>query len=98
MTRMENGVTKSDGLCLQCAKELGIKPVDDILKNMGINEDELERMDSEMQNLASDFPDGENGDGIIPTDNPDESDGTAPSIDLIKIYGGNPRANSEKEQ
>ncbi len=98
MTRMENGVTKSDGLCLQCAKELGIKPVDDILKNMGINEDELERMDSEMQNLASDFPDGENGDGIIPTDNPDESDGTAPAIDLFKIFGGNPGANSEKTQ
>ena len=29
MTRMENGQTVSEGLCLPCAKELGLKPVDD---------------------------------------------------------------------
>ena len=30
ITKMENGQTTNEGLCLKCAKELGIKPVDDI--------------------------------------------------------------------
>ncbi len=86
MTRIENGVTKSDGLCLQCAKELGIKPVDDILKKMGLSEEELERMDSEMQNLTADSPDGDDGE-LLPTDGGEGGDdGTAPAIDLFKIF------------
>ena len=44
------------GFCLVCAKELGIKPVDDILKRMGISPDDLEavqeQMDSIMENMG----------------------------------------------
>jgi len=36
MTRMEGGETVNEGLCLQCAKELGIKPVNDLVEKMGI--------------------------------------------------------------
>ena len=35
---------ESQGLCLVCAKELGIKPVTDLLDKMGINEEQLEAM------------------------------------------------------
>ena len=38
ITKIEGGKTVSDGLCLKCAKEAGIKPVDDIMKRMGISE------------------------------------------------------------
>ena len=44
------------GYCLMCAKEMGIKPVDDILKRMGISSDDLEavqeQMDSIMENMG----------------------------------------------
>ena len=44
------------GYCLLCAKEMGIKPVDDILKRMGISGDDLEavqeQMDSIMENMG----------------------------------------------
>ena len=42
MTRMEGTETINEGLCLKCAKELGIKPVDDMMKQMGITDEELE--------------------------------------------------------
>ena len=32
ITKIENGKTVNDGLCLKCARQLGIKPVDDIMK------------------------------------------------------------------
>ena len=44
------------GYCLVCAKELGIKPVEDIIKKMGISPDDLEavqeQMDSIMENMG----------------------------------------------
>ena len=36
ITKLEGGTTKNEGLCLKCAKELGIKPIDDMMKKMGI--------------------------------------------------------------
>ena len=37
VTRMEGDKTFNEGLCLQCAKELGIKPVEDLMNKMGIS-------------------------------------------------------------
>lgn len=42
MTRMEGEKTINEGLCLVCAKELGLKPIDDLMKRFGIGEEELE--------------------------------------------------------
>ena len=44
ITRLENGESKNEGICLKCAKELGIKPIDDILKKMGISEEDFDKM------------------------------------------------------
>ena len=46
--KLENNVQKQEGLCLVCAKELGIKPVNDMMKKMGISEDDLETLNNEM--------------------------------------------------
>ncbi len=42
MTRMEGDKTINEGLCLVCAKELGLKPVDDLMKRFNIGDEELE--------------------------------------------------------
>ncbi len=42
ITKMENGKTVNEGLCLKCAKELGIKPVADLLDKFGLNDEDLD--------------------------------------------------------
>ncbi len=48
VTKIEAGKTKSDGFCLNCAKDLGLKPVDEIMKRMGLTEEDLEGLNNEM--------------------------------------------------
>lgn len=70
MQRVENGQTVNEGLCLKCARELGLKPVDDILERMGITPEEFDAMSDEIS-------------GMIPTENTDSADeGRAPAINL----------------
>ena len=53
ITKMENGQTTNEGLCLKCAKELGIKPVDDMISRMGLSDDDLENLNGEMGDMMS---------------------------------------------
>ena len=48
ISKLENGETKNEGLCLKCARELHIKPVDDIMAKMGISDEDLDTITSEM--------------------------------------------------
>ena len=72
VTKLENGEKKSQGLCIKCAKDLGL-PIEnmmgDIYNKMGISPDQLENMEDE---IAEMFPQGE--------------DGGAPAIDLPKLF------------
>ena len=54
ITKIENGETKNEGLCLKCARELGIKPVDDMMQKLGITDEDLDNMNSEMMSAVSD--------------------------------------------
>ena len=53
ITRVEEGKTVNDGLCIQCARELGIKPVNDLVEKMGVSDEDLENMGNELENLMS---------------------------------------------
>src|SRR5699024_5331812 len=48
ITKIENGETKHEGLCLKCARELGLKPVDDMMQKMGISDEDLDSLSHEM--------------------------------------------------
>ena len=48
ITKIENGQTINEGLCLKCAKELGIKPVDDMISRMGLSDEDLDNLSGEM--------------------------------------------------
>ena len=79
ITRLENGETKNEGICLKCAKELGIKPIDDILKKMGISSEEFDRMSEDAEEFMQ---------GLVPNEDSDEvsaDDGGAPAVDFGKI-------------
>ena len=51
ITKVENGRSTNEGLCLKCAKELGIKQVDEIVQRMGITDEDLEGLNEEMMSL-----------------------------------------------
>ncbi len=99
ITRLENNNSINEGLCLICARELGIKPVEDMLKKMGIDEMDIEGLEGEVSGMleAVSDPSSDNSD--------DNVDGGAPAIDFQKLFQGFPFAppppgkrNSSKEQ
>ena len=83
--KVENGKTVNEGLCLKCAKELNIKPVEDLMQNMGITDDDIEGLSAEMTEALSGVED------IPVTDDTDDENGkTATFPFLNKLFGGNP--------
>ena len=44
--------TTQEGLCIKCAREMGVKPLDNIMEQMGITEDDLEALSGEISSLA----------------------------------------------
>ena len=52
ISRMDGESTINEGLCLKCAKELGIPQVSAMLDKLGIGEDELEAMNQQMMSFA----------------------------------------------
>ena len=95
VTRIEGGETKNEGLCLKCAKALGIKPVEDMMQKMGINDEDLEGLTNEMMSA---FGGAEGMEGLLPQEDgdPDEDDEgrTATFPFLNKLFGGQPPADS----
>ena len=59
ITKVENGKSTNEGLCLKCAKELGIKQVDEIVERMGITDEDLDSLNSEMNQLIQPEDDDE---------------------------------------
>ena len=81
ISRIDGNKSVNEGICIKCAKELGIKPVNDIFKNMGLTDEDLDRMDGEMENLME----------IIPSENDELEEspqGKTPPIDFRKLFGG----------
>lgn len=84
ITKIENGETTNEGLCLKCARELNIKPVDDIMKKMGITDDDLEDLSNEMLGAF-----GGAEELALTGDGDDDEDGkTATFPFLSKLFSG----------
>lgn len=103
ITKIENNESKNEGLCLKCAKELGIKPVDDMIQRLGISDDDLDGLTSEMMNAFG----GPEAMESLPEisqqeDNDDEDDEgkTATFPFLNKLFNSNqpPREGGERRQ
>ena len=69
--KMEGGTTKSEGLCLKCAKEMGIKPVEDMMQKMGISDEDLEGLTNEMMSA---FGGAEGMEGLMSAEEADEDE------------------------
>lgn len=51
ITKMENGNTLNEGYCLKCARSLGVPQIDQVVKQMGISEDDLDVLSDEMSSM-----------------------------------------------
>ena len=86
MSNPLNPNAEPEGLCLMCAKELGIKPVDDMLKSMNISDEDIEMMSNQFLEAVSD------SDMMLDDESLNDETfdmGTAPAIPFLKnIFGG----------
>ena len=48
---------KQEGYCLHCARELHIKPVDDLMKQFGMSEQDLDNMEDRMESMMEELGD-----------------------------------------
>ena len=95
ITRQENGQNVNEGLCLKCAKNLGLPQVDEMMRRMGITDEDLDNISNEMMGA---FGGAENLEGLTDADDPDadneDEDGkTATFPFLSRFFGGNPAAS-----
>ena len=95
ITRQENGQNVNEGLCLKCAKNLGLPQVDEMMRRMGITDEDLDNISNEMMGA---FGGAENLEGLTDADDPDadseDEDGkTATFPFLSRFFGGSPAAN-----
>ena len=95
ITRQENGQNVNEGLCLKCAKNLGLPQVDEMMRRMGITDEDLDNISNEMMGA---FGGVENLEGLTDADDPDadneDEDGkTATFPFLSRFFGGNPAAS-----
>ena len=81
VTKVENGEKKTKGLCLKCAKEMGV-PIDNIVGNVmnqfGISPEQMENAEEEFSAMLEQV--------TPPSDSDDREDGGAPAIDLPKLF------------
>ncbi len=84
ITRIDNNQSVNEGICLSCASELGIKPVNDMLQKMGIDEEAIQNMSAEINGIMEN--------GLVESD--DDSEGTkVPTLNLGELFGMPMRQN-----
>ena len=94
ITKIENGQTKNEGLCLKCARELHIKPVDDVINKMGISDEDLDSITGDMMNALSGVEDMMDVDSDGTDDNEDDGK-TATFPFMNRLFGGPPSPTSQ---
>lgn len=92
ITRMEGDKSTPESLCLQCAKELNIKPVTDLLEKMNLSDEDIEAATEEMTQMMEMFGgDEEDGEGFIPG-------GAATFPFMQEMFGGEKAQDAEKTE
>jgi ATP-dependent Clp protease ATP-binding subunit ClpA len=55
VNKMEDGKMKTEGLCIPCAKKKGIAPMDQIIQQTGMNPDDFENINEQLQEVLGDI-------------------------------------------
>ena len=101
ITRIENGESHNEGLCLRCARELHIKPVDEMMEKLGISDADLDNLTGDVAEMLGSM--GMLGgdadtDSDAPDTDADEDDGkTATFPFLNRLFNQNPPSAPDAE-
>jgi len=82
ITRIENGQSSNEGICLKCAREMNIKPVEDIIKRMGLTDEDLESLTDEMMEAMGGV------EGLAEPEDTTDDGKTATFPFLSRLFGG----------
>ena len=96
ISRLDGDRTVNEGLCLKCAKELGLPQVDDMMKRMGISDDDLDTLNNEMLQA---FDGVENVEDLPKEESPDEEEEgkTATFPFLNRLFNGGASAQDAEQ-
>ncbi len=97
ITKLEGGTSKNEGLCLKCARELGIKPIDDMMKKMGISDEDLDNLTTEMMSA---FGGAEGMEGMMSPakdEDDEEDDGRTATFPFLSQLFGSSSGGSSSE-
>ena len=83
--KMEGDNVIPEGLCIQCAKELNIGPVKQMIEKLGISDEELEQASEQMAQFMENMEDF-NFDDLGEMFNPDNADG-AQTMPFANLFG-----------
>ncbi len=87
MRSLQGGEEKQEGFCVKCAKELGIKQIDDMIAQTGLDDETIDRLNSEMQSMI------ESGELSMGDDS-----GSAPLINFSKLMGDGERSKKARQK
>ena len=89
ISKIEGDKTINEGLCLKCAKDLGLPQVDDMMKRMGISDEDLDTLNSEMMQAMNGVENIEDLPGGDAEGSDEEEDGkTATFPFLNRLFSG----------
>ena len=103
ITRIENGESHNEGLCLRCARELHIKPVDEMMEKLGISDADLDNLTGDVAEMLGSMgmlggDDAADSDPDAPDADTDEDDGkTATFPFLNRLFNQNPPSAPDAE-
>ena len=98
ITKIDAGQTKNEGLCLKCARELHIKPVDDMIQKLGLTDEDLDSFSGNMLSAMNGVEELMNaGDGDDGSEDDEGKTATFPFLN--RLFGGpnapqNPQPNN----
>ena len=98
INRIENGSSTQEGLCLKCARELHIKPIDDMISKMGISDDDLDGLTGEMMDVMRNITGG-GDDGLMNIENSEndtEDEGKTATFPFLNRLFGNQNLPAER--
>ena len=98
ISKMDGERTINEGLCLKCAKELGLPQVDDMMKRMGISDEDLETLSQEMMQAMTGVENIEDLPGGDDTGDEEEEGKTATFPFLNRLFSGGDVSRSESPE
>ncbi|MGI6028918.1 MAG: ATP-dependent Clp protease ATP-binding subunit [Candidatus Heteroscillospira sp.] len=90
---MQEGKNVTEGLCLNCARELKIKPVEDLVQNLGLSDEELENLSGGMGEALEAL----GGVPVIPEEDADGDEGKTATFPFLSRLMGNMEAPDKSE-